>query len=273
MATLSPSVLRKHCRLLFFPILLSLWILYPLYTSLACLHNNDSDRHSNSITCSELWNTRWIKHLTTKWDWNLKTVMDDVSCCAFTTASTRFEADIDCTARCEIEFPQLSHTSIHLRLLMLWWFDPRKLHGCVLDISPALVREIDFTFACQKHLCIVYRHHSTGSNWESLLQHSQTIFVFIVTFCLREWEREIRKSSLTSESEPLSLSQCSDVTTRHATKLVLSKALQRDNMIGYNTSFNYDLSLIWQTKIKPEKHTEMIQCLSVWPPESNGNCI
>ena len=190
-------------------------------------------------------------------------------CCHHSQYSFRGWYWLHCSLRNRI----LSHTPLHLRLVMSWWFDSRKLHVCVLDISPALVREIDFTFACQKHLCIVYRHHSTGSNWESSLQHFQTIFVFLVTFCLREWEKEIRKSSLTSEHEPLSLSQCSDVTTRHATKLVLSKALQRDNMIGYNTSFNYDLSLIWQTKIKPEKHAEIIQCLSVWSPESNGNCI
>ena len=124
MATLSPSVFTETLSPSVFSDFIELVNSVPLYTSLAWLHNNDSDCHSNSITCSELWNTRWIKHLTTKWDWNLKTVMDDVSCCAFTTAGTRFEADIDCTARCEIEFPQLSHThttsSKNSDVMMVW---------------------------------------------------------------------------------------------------------------------------------------------------------
>ena len=106
---------------------------------------------------------------------------------------------------CSLRNRILSHTPLHIRLLMSWWFDPRKLHGCLLYISPALVGEIDFTFACQKHLCIVYRHDSTGSNWESLLQHFQTIFVFIVTFCLREWERERLERALTHQSTSLYL--------------------------------------------------------------------
>ena len=140
-----------------------------------------------------------------------------------------------------------------------------------------------FTCSCWRnrlHFCLsktpVYCVQ-TPLNWIQLRIFAATflnnlcVFSYILSERMRE--RKIRKSSLTSEHEPLSLSQCSDVTTHDATKLVLSKALQRDNMIGYNSSFTSDLSLIWQTQIEQEKHAEMIQCLSVWPPESDGNCI